>query len=363
MPCSAMDNDTLSLPLPSAHTEAMGTSEAFLSFQEQLSRVAAVDRPVLIIGERGTGKELAAVRLHYLSRRWRKPLVTVNCASLSETLLESELFGHEAGAFTGAAARRAGRFEQADGGTLFLDEIAAMPRRMQESILRTVEYGSLQRVGGSRPVQTDVRIVGATNAHLPQLAAQGIFLHDLLDRLSFEVLTLPPLRERGEDILLLAQRFASSMSMELELDGTPEFGPDALRTLHRHPWPGNIRELKNTVERAVFRQGLRIAELPVNPFHSPWQPHGAPERPSGAARPVTQDNRAHAPLLPPDLSTPLPEAIRRLELHSLQQALLRARHNQRQAADLLGLTYHQFRGLYRRHKQAIEQQSHSGSTD
>ena len=144
--------------------EALGRSEAFMDFQERLQRVAGVDRPVLIIGERGTGKELAAQRLHYLSARWDRPLVALNCAALAPPLVESELFGHEAGAFTGAAGRRRGRFEAADGGTLFLDEIAGIPLEVQEKILRVVEYGVFERVGGSESVSVDVRIVGATSS-------------------------------------------------------------------------------------------------------------------------------------------------------------------------------------------------------
>jgi psp operon transcriptional activator len=345
-------NDSITSP---ALTEALGSSDAFLSFQETLSRAATVERPILIIGERGTGKELAASRLHYLSARWQKPMITVNCASLTESLLESELFGHEAGAYTGAAGRRTGRFEQADGGTLFLDEIGAMPLRMQEAILRVVEYGTMQRVGGSRPIQTDVRIVAATNADLPAMAAQGTFKPDLLDRLSFEVLTLPPLRERGEDILLLAERFAASMCVELGLSGMPEFSETFIAALHRHTWPGNIRELKNTVERAVFRQGTQLSDLPLSPFAAPWAQPSRPESTSGNTS-RTHDKPAQTPSGSQQvtLSEPLHSAVEAVEIRYLAEAMRRAKHNQRQAAALLGLRYHQFRGLYRKHKQAIE---------
>lgn len=370
---------------PHSLVEALGTSEAFLSFQEALSRVATVDRPVLIVGERGTGKELAAARLHYLSHRWQKPLVTVNCAALSESLLESELFGHEAGSFTGATAKRIGRFEQADGGTLFLDEIGAMPLRMQESILRVVEYGTLQRVGSSRAIQVDVRLIAATNANLPDMAARNTFKRDLLDRLSFEVLTLPPLRERGEDILTLAKRFAASMAIELGLAGYPEFSAQAVATLHAYAWPGNIRELKNTVERAVFRNGLSITQIQLDPFETPWKAFAEPssfpattqlttppttQRP---AQPATESKistetarlpdaasaPAHEPLSQAicesfNLAVPLLDAQGQIEQGYLKIALQRTRHNQRHAAEMLGLTYHQFRGLYRKHKQAIE---------
>ena len=209
-------------------SEALGQSEAFLAFQEQISRVAPIDRPVLILGERGTGKELAASRLHYLSRRWQKPLVTLNCAALTPTLIGSELFGYEKGAFTGAGARQIGRFEQAADGTLFLDEIGNIPMEVQEKILRVVEYGSFERVGASKPVHVDVRIVAAANRDLSLMADQGRFKQDLLDRLSFEVIYVPPLRARKGDITLLAGHFAARMAFELGQDHIPEFSGQAL---------------------------------------------------------------------------------------------------------------------------------------
>ncbi|MDY0372447.1 MAG: sigma 54-interacting transcriptional regulator, partial [Sphaerochaetaceae bacterium] len=181
----------------------LGESEVFLNFQQTLSRAAKVNRSVLVVGERGSGKELAAIRLHYLSPRWQHALVTVNCAALPPSLIETELFGYEAGAFTGATKTRKGRFEEAEGGTLFLDEIGLIPLEVQEKILRVVEYGTFERVGSSKTHESDVRIVGATNTNLLTLCAVGKFKEDLLDRLSFEVLFLPPLRARGDDIILL----------------------------------------------------------------------------------------------------------------------------------------------------------------
>ena len=195
---------SIKVTTPASKGEAIGQSEAFLMFQESLSQVATVNRPVLLMGERGTGKELAAMRLHYLSQRWQEPLIALNCAALNPSLIETELFGHEKGAFTGAFQSRKGRFEAAESGTLFLDEIGIIPLEVQEKILRIVEYGSFERVGGSLPVDVDVRLVGATNADLLDLTARGLFKRDLLDRLSFEVLFLPPLREREGDILLLS---------------------------------------------------------------------------------------------------------------------------------------------------------------
>jgi psp operon transcriptional activator len=236
---------------PSHMPEGLGTSEAFMAFQERLSRAARVNRSVLLIGERGTGKELAASRLHYLSTRWRQPLITLNCAALAPTLIAPELFGYEAGAFTGAEQRRLGRFEAAHQSTLFLDEIGNIPMEAQEKILRVIEYGTFERVGSTESITVDVRIIAATNANLPALAAEGRFKLDLLDRLSFEVLFLPPLRERQGDIQLLTNHFAAQMAHELGRTAIPEFSDDAIDSLESYPWPGNIRELKNAVEGAV----------------------------------------------------------------------------------------------------------------
>ncbi|MGW8158959.1 phage shock protein operon transcriptional activator [Desulfoprunum sp.] len=325
--------------------EALGQSERFLEFQERLSRVASVERPVLLIGERGTGKELAAGRLHYLSRRWQGPLVTLNCATLAPTLIEAELFGHEKGAFTGADSRRKGRFEAADNGTLFLDEIGAIPLEVQEKILRVVEYGSFERVGGSAPVEVDVRIIGATHADLAAMAARGTFKADLLDRLSFEVLFLPPLRLREEDILLLAGHFAGRMAFELGRPTLPTFSHRAVQALEAHHWPGNVRELKNVVERAVYRaDGDVIDAIDFDPFRSPFGTMPIDPVAAGAGT-------AAAPAEPELL--PLRPAVEQLELSLLRRALEEGRFNQRQAASLLGLSYDQLRGLLRKYRDRL----------
>ncbi len=352
-------------------SEALGESEAFLQFQERLSQVAPVERPALIIGERGSGKELAASRLHFLSQRWGKPFVALNCAALSPSVLESELFGHEAGSFTGAASRRKGRFEAANGGTLFLDEIGQIPMLVQEKILRVVEYGAFERVGSSTPIQVDVRIVGATNADLPELARKGKFKRDLLDRLSFEVLPLPPLRDRAEDIPLLANRFAVSMASELCLDHTPEFSENALQALLDYHWPGNIRELKNVVERAVYRnQGKVIDWIQFDPFDSPYlrnlethpEMHLSEEHETGtnsvegASRDSSKSSGASAEKSKGPRS--IEAAVRELELRMLQEAMGRNRHVQKKAAEDLGLTYHQFRGLYRKYQDELRGSDH-----
>src|SRR3954471_9541526 len=229
----------------------MGESSIFLAHLDHLSRVAPLDRPVLIIGERGTGKELSAARVHFLSRRWSGPLIKFNCAALPESLLESELFGVEPGAFTGAAKRRLGRFELADGGTLFLDEIGNAGLAVQEKILRVIEYGEFERLGGAETLTVSVRVVAATNRDLPSEARAGRFREDLLDRLAFDVLTLPPLRARSGDIALLADHFARAMAADLGWKVFPGFSEGAQAALEAYGWPGNVRELKNVVERAV----------------------------------------------------------------------------------------------------------------
>ena len=332
----------------STSIEALGQSEAFLEFQERLSRVAPVQRPVLLIGERGTGKELAAARLHYLSGRWQRPLVALNCSSLAPSLIESELFGYERGAFTGALQRRAGRFEAADGGTLFLDEIGNVPVEVQEKILRAVEYHSFERVGSTENIEVDVRILAATHENLPELAADGRFRPDLLDRLAFEVLIVPALRERTGDIMLLARHFAAQMALELGREEIPEFSAAACAALGAYPWPGNVRELKNVVERAVYRSDSPvIAEVVFDPF-DPLKVC-APVAGRGAKKASADEGSAGAD----PLAAPMKSAVQDLQVRMLASALERSRYNQRKAAALLGLTYDQFRGLYRRHASSL----------
>jgi psp operon transcriptional activator len=326
--------------------EARGESERFLEFQERLSRVAPIQRPVLLIGERGTGKELAASKLHFLSKRWQGPFVALNCSALNPTLIESELFGYEKGAFTGAEKQREGRFETADGGSLFLDEIGTIPLEVQEKVLRVVEYGAFERVGSSTSLEVDVRIVAATNADLVALVAQGRFKQDLLDRLSFEVLVVPPLRERKGDIPLLANHFASRMAMELGREEIPRFSAEALADLEGYRWPGNVRELKNVVERAVYRSNSPlIGEIVFSPFDRPPALDRLPERASDDPKEETSME---------DLATkPFDEAVTELKIQLLRRALRRAKYNQRKAANMLGLTYHQFRGLYRKYSRQL----------
>jgi len=340
--------------------EIWGESEAILAVKNRLSQAAKVNRPVLIMGERGTGKELAANRLHYLSPRWQGPYLTLNCAALNPGLLESELFGYETGAFTGAGRTRPGRFEAADGGTLFLDEISHLSQEAQAKILRVVEYGSFQRLGSPREMKVDVRLVSAANVNLWALAEAGGFRPDLLDRLSFEVITLPPLREREGDALRLAHLFAARMAGELGLDQAPAFTPAAALALARNPWPGNVRELKNTVERAVYANPGPL--LDADDLHQGFAlDQGAAldrnvNRPSVnggniCPRIPSADSLGSADDEEPKFPWPEGEFDRRTSAYALgllEDALARARHNQREAARLLGLTYHRFRFLYKK---------------
>jgi len=319
----------------------IGQSPAFLEMLAHVSRLAPLDRPALIVGERGTGKELIASRLNYLSARWDRTFVKLNCAALPEGLLDSELFGHEAGAFTGAVRRRAGRFELADGGTLFLDEIATASLAVQEKVLRAIEYGAFERVGGNATLQVDVRVIAATNADLPVLAAAGKFRPDLLDRLAFDVVRLPPLRERRDDIPLLAEHFATRMTAELKRDYFAGFSPAATEVLLAHDWPGNVRELRNAVERSVCRMigpDRALETVVIDPFGAAGRPPPPGPLPQGEGESRHLANAIN-----------FRAAVRDFEAGLLRHALSDARFNQRRAADALGLTYDQFRHLLRTH--------------
>lgn len=332
-------------------TEALGQSEVFLAFQESLSKIAPVNRPVLLIGERGTGKELAALRLHYLSKRWQNPFITLNCSALSPNLIESELFGHERGAFTGATRQRTGRFEMADQGSFFLDEIGNIPLEAQEKILRVVEYGTFERVGSSKPIETDVRMIAATNVDLTEKAEKGQFMKDLLDRLSFEVLVLPPLRARKGDIRLLADHFAARMAFEIGRAKIPRFSQKALAALEAHSWPGNIREMKNVVERAVYRsESDVINSIVFNPFENPYASTESAESSTASGHPSRPPLSVHNAWPEDDLpDKSFDEAVWEFKVRLLEKALKKANFHQKKAARILGMTYHQFRALYRKY--------------
>ena len=336
----------------------VGQSLAFLDAVERASRAAPLNRPVLVIGERGTGKELIAERLHHLSSRWSGPLVTMNCAALPENLIEAELFGHEAGSFTGAAKTRHGRFEEADGGTLFLDELATLSSPAQDRLLRAVEYGEVTRIGASKPVSVDVRIVAATNENLPNLVEKGQFRADLLDRLSFEVVTLPPLRLRSGDVPLLAEHFGRRMAVELDWPRWPGFSQRAVAELEAYGWPGNVRELRNVVERAVYRSEdpeRPIDAIQFDPFASPWAPGPAASSPAPSEAVQPEGSAAAAPAAPepsvaPASTNDLRAAVASYERALLEDALARNRYNQRATAAALSLSYDQLRHALKRHK-------------
>ena len=333
-------------------SQFIGQSGAFLDAVERASRAALMNRPVLVIGERGTGKELIAERLHRLSNRWEEPLVTMNCAALPETLIEAELFGHEQGAFTGATRARAGRFEEADKGTLFLDELATLSMQAQERLLRAVEYGEVNRIGSNRPIRVDVRIVAATNENLPALADEGRFRADLLDRLSFEVITLPPLRVREGDVIVLAEFFGRRMASELRWETWPGFSDHVRDSLEKHLWPGNVRELRNVVERAVYRWDdarRPIGHVVFDPFDSPWMPAAAPRSAGPAAAAGSAAAEAVTSVPAYDAVEDLRSAVEAHERRIVEHALGRHRWNQRQTAKALGLTYDQLRHCIRKH--------------
>ncbi|GAA0486038.1 MULTISPECIES: phage shock protein operon transcriptional activator [Tatumella] len=322
----------------------LGESNNFLEMLEQVSALAPLNKPVLVIGERGTGKELIANRLHYLSARWQGPFVSLNCAALNDNLLDSELFGHEAGAFTGAQKRHLGRFERADGGTLFLDELATAPMMVQEKLLRVIEYGQLERVGGNHSLQVNVRLVCATNEDLPALAAQGKFRADLLDRLAFDVVIIPPLRERQSDILVMGEYFALRMCRELGLPLFPGFSDKARHQLLSWPWPGNVRELKNVIERSIYRHNSS-EQLLDRIIFNPFRPDSAGGD-SLQATPPVPDAEEHLPGLPVNLR----EWQNSQEYRLLMLSLQKNHYHQRKAAADLGLTYHQLRALIKKHQ-------------
>lgn len=347
----------------------IGQSNALLEVLEHVSQIAPLSKPVLIIGERGTGKELIAERLHYLSKRWDQSFIKLNCSSLSENLLESELFGHESGAFTGAKGKHEGRFERADGGTLFLDELANTSGLIQEKLLRVIEYGEFERVGGSKTVQADVRLICAANEDLPSLADAGEFRADLLDRLAFDVITLPPLRCRPEDIMTLAEYFAVGMARQLKLQLFSGFSAHAVEQLMTHDWPGNIRELKNVVERSVYRNGGEnrpIDHITLDPFASPYRPQTrikTRERQITSVAPTTVASTPQSAAIfeaevqvNTEYSTncfnfPLDfkEQTEQYEMDLIQQALSNSQYNQKKTADMLGLSYHQLRGILKKY--------------
>lgn len=344
---------------PREHTDRLlGESPAFMEVLELVSQMAPLTKPVLVVGERGTGKELIAARLHYLSQRWDQEFIKMNCAAISESLLETELFGHEAGAFTGAQKMHQGRFERADKGSLFLDELATTSPLVQEKILRVIEYGEYERVGGSKTMKTDVRLIAATNEDLPALARKGRFREDLLDRLAFDVITLPPLRARPEDIMMLAEHFAVTMATDLEREYFPGFTTSARKVLQSYHWPGNIRELKNCVERSVYRSqdpDSPVDLISLDPFDSPYR-LAQPSEVVSSRKPAADSDDPEkggtvVPLVPSPNEFPIDfrQSVQDYEIGLIKSALASSQFNQKKTAEALGVTYHQLRGYLKKY--------------
>jgi two-component system response regulator AtoC len=303
-----------------AGAELIGRTPAMLQVFKTIGRVAAVSEPVLILGESGTGKELVSSAVHANSGRAGRPFVKVNCAPLSRTLLESELFGHEEGAFTGAVARRAGRFEQAHGGTLFLDEVGELGVDLQAKLLRVLQTGQFERVGGNETLQADVRVLAATNRDLPALIAGGQFREDLYYRLNVVAVELPPLRARQEDVPLLAEHVIRRLARKYTW---PHLGlaPETVRALCAHPWPGNVRQLQNVLARAaILARGRLILPEDVFPPATTAAGPAEPARPSSLA---------------------LKEILAETERRVIQQALEQERWNRTRAAKVLGISRRQ----------------------
>ncbi len=314
----------------------VGQSAAMNAVLSKIDRVARVPRPVLILGERGTGKELVAASIHRNSPRAQQAFITVNCGAITETLLESELFGHESGAFTGATKRKEGKFELAHGGTLFLDEIGNMSIEFQQKILRVLEYPRFERVAGAKTIEVDVRVIAATNADLTEAMQAGTFRRDLYDRLAFETIRLPPLRDRLDDVPHLAAHFLGLFRADVPGIMAREITAAALERLMAYDYPGNLRELRNVVERAAY-----ACDRPA--IDSPDVDRALPPRPAQGMAPTETVSFVDDPTLP------LPERIIAFERALCRDALERARWNQREAAETLGLTYDQFRHLYRKY--------------
>jgi transcriptional regulator with GAF, ATPase, and Fis domain len=302
----------------------LGQAPSLREALERAAQVAPQETPVLLTGESGTGKELVAQAIHYASRRADGPCVAINCAALPDTLIESELFGHERGAFTGADKQKPGRFELAAGGTLFLDEIGDLAASVQAKLLRVLQEREFQRVGGTATLKADFRLIVATNRNLTDAMAHGQFREDLYYRLSVFPIHLPPLRERGEDVVLLAREFVHRLGERMG-KGEPGLSGDARGLLLTHPWPGNIRELQNAIERALIvsdgglitadQLGLARPRLPSGEASLPGVP-----TPSGVA---TQDAAA---------------TLQELERRAIADALAKAKGNKTAAAAALGLT-------------------------
>jgi two-component system NtrC family response regulator len=297
----------------------IGKSKPMLEIFDSINKFAQTKSSVLITGPSGTGKELIAKAIHYNSPRKERPFISVNCGALTETLLESELFGHERGAFTGAVAMKKGRFEMSDGGTLFLDEVGDMPASLQVKLLRVLQEMEFERVGGTRTIKVDVRVLSASNRNMKEEVANGLFREDLYYRLNVMNIEVPPLRERIDDIPLLVKHF---IEKHRDDDGKKkiELSPDVWKILYNYPWPGNIRELENVIERAVVLNSGGVISL-----------EDLPEELAGAEVEFDVER-----FIPPNV--PLPEALEQIEERLIRRALTQCNNVQAHAAEMLGIT-------------------------
>ena len=323
----------------------VGSSRALEEILRLIDRVGPTDSTVLILGESGTGKELIAEAIHESSTRRSKPFVKLNCAAIPEALLESELFGHEKGAFTGAISRKPGKFETADGGTLLLDEIGDMTLSTQAKILRALQERELQRVGGTQTIKVDVRIIASTNKDLERAVKEGTFRDDLYFRLNVVTLQVPPLRDRREEIPELADHFLAEANTRLNR-GITRLAPDALAALMEHGWPGNIRELRNMIERAVVVNDGDV--LALSSFPPPIRPVEPSAGGAGSARWETLQNLT------------LDEKVAQLERAFVMDALARAGGVQAAAARLLGVTERSVWHLVKKHRIEVARLKGSG---
>ena len=324
-----------SLTVEQHQDSIVGQSAAMQEVFKMIGRISNSDAAVMITGESGSGKELVARAIHQYSARHDRPFLAINCAAIPENLLESELFGHEKGSFTGASAQRIGRFEQCDGGTLFLDEIGDMPLAIQSKLLRVLQDGTFSRVGGNQTIKTDVRIVAATNKNLEAEVADKKFREDLFYRLNVVRLHLPPLRNRKEDIRLLAEYFLKRVAAQ-KAKPQLQLSQEAVEVLENHPWPGNVRELENTIQRAAVlatSDVLLPKDIPLGKV-----PTTAPVEPAAAvAAPANLDEAARL-LFEAASAQPGLELLPWLEQEFTRRAMESTGHNQVRAAKLLGIT-------------------------
>ncbi len=331
------ENRKLHLRVRSSHGLAnmLGTSPSMQQLFSTIRKISPSDYPVLIEGESGTGKEMIAKAIHSLSNRKKEPFIIINCGAIPENLLESELFGYEKGAFTGASTRKIGKLERANKGSAFLDEVGELPLSLQVKLLRFLQEGTIERLGGDKQIQLDVRIIAATNTRLKEAVKKGRFREDLYFRLNVLPLSVPPLRERGEDILLLARHFLDIFSYESK-KGNMRFTPGALKAMLDYPWPGNVRELENVIKRAVVITEGKL----IGPEHLSFMKEASLEI-LMASTPDT---------ITPDIPLTLKQARSMAEREALKRALMLTKNNISQAAKILDVSRPTIHDLIKKHK-------------